>query len=76
MGYVGMISGQSQETYYEQHAPTVPRSDVGELFDEDTVLGTRTTGTSQIINGATVMMPIASDANQCDHVFRAGTSGV
>src|SRR5262245_14524691 len=30
-------TGHSQETYYEQHAPTVPRSDVGEPFDEDTV---------------------------------------
>jgi Protein of unknown function (DUF4240) len=28
---------QSIETYYEQHAPRVPRSDIGEPFDEDTV---------------------------------------
>jgi hypothetical protein len=30
-------TGESQETYYDQHAPSVPRSDIGEPFDEDTV---------------------------------------
>ena len=28
---------QSQETYYEQHAPNVPRSNIAEPFDEDNV---------------------------------------
>src|SRR5262245_54006879 len=37
---------------------------------------TRVKATSAIINGATVMMPIASDANQCRHVISAGTSGL
>ena len=30
-------TGQSIETYYKDHAPKVPRSDIGEPFDEDTV---------------------------------------
>lgn len=30
-------TGESDEVYYQQHAPTVPRSDIGEPFDEDTV---------------------------------------
>lgn len=30
-------TGESQETYYRQHAPKVLRSDIGEPFDEDTV---------------------------------------
>jgi len=30
-------TGQSIETYYEEHAPNVPRSNIGEPFDEDTV---------------------------------------
>src|SRR5215468_7299420 len=37
-------------------------------------VGTRIAGTSHITNGATVMMPIASDANQCRQVITAGTS--
>src|SRR5205814_6192028 len=38
--------------------------------------GTRTTDASPIINGATVMMPIASEENQCCQVTRKGTSGL
>ena len=30
-------TGQSIETYYKGHAPRVPRRDIGEPFDEDTV---------------------------------------
>jgi hypothetical protein len=30
-------TGESSDAYYQQHAPTVPRSEIGELFDEDTV---------------------------------------
>ena len=39
-------------------------------------VGTRPKATSPSIIGATVMMPIASDANQCRHVIRKGTSGL
>ncbi len=39
-------------------------------------VGMRTKETSPIINGATVMIPIASDMNQCRQVIRAGTSGL
>jgi Protein of unknown function (DUF4240) len=30
-------TGQIQDAYYQQHAPKVPRGDIGEPFDEDTV---------------------------------------
>ena len=30
-------TGESSDVYYEQHAPAVPRSDIGPPFDEDTL---------------------------------------
>ncbi|WP_327008409.1 DUF4240 domain-containing protein [Dactylosporangium sp. NBC_01737] len=30
-------TGESGDVYYQQHAPVVPRSDIGEPFDEDTL---------------------------------------
>src|SRR5262245_15193366 len=30
-------TGENQEAYYQQHAPKVPRGDIGGSFDEDTV---------------------------------------
>src|SRR5262245_12048920 len=38
--------------------------------------GTRTTDASPMINGATAMIPIASDENQCCQLTRTGTSGL